>query len=608
MRTEANSSYSNKIKEFLSTPSAKRWGLYLLKAIALLAVLLLLGRFAPAMPPFAIGILWAVLSAVAALNFVYYIVVRKTLDRAKYKEGGLLQRINEGRVMWMIVGFIISAACMAGLMMELPKWGLGEWIIAVAGIPAYLAVFLLVSKRLGKEYEAAFQAAGVVKWTGVIVCILLCLTYGAFCILQPAVTYGSAAEAFQAAQHPFENSSSALMSEAGLLSSLVDGLTAFGTSEAAGAFLPAYIVWRVVLVATSFFSITNLLGVCALELPELKRIFAPLESASNPATQRNARRRYIAAAAILPVCLTAGFLIADAQAAEAKQASEYTAAESFVRSQVNLVVYTFDGKYYDRQSIDDLLKQAHEQSDALIADASEKLTPLINASYDARIANVDKYLDWYYSLPADYERLGSMITGSVEDFVADQFSAKIEEGIDDAQLETELESFLKQAEQIETDTKQKMEQFELPDVPEWLITAKDALDPDFLSSSMEPTQKLMDAGTRLGISGAAGVGAGVLTKALVGKAIQKEFCTKVVSKITSTLTSRGVGAAAGGAVGTLGGPVGTIVGIGVGAAVGVGVDYVLLNIDEMQNREAYKQEIIDTIEEERTAALAMVTA
>lgn len=606
MQTEAKSSASSKIKAFLATPSAKRWGLYLLKAIVLLAALLLLGHFAPSMPPFAVALFWAALSALSALYFAYYVVIKKTLDRTKYREGGLLQRINEGRIARIILGFIVSASCMAGLIMELPKWGVGEWAIAVAGIPIYLVIFLLMRKRLDKEYEEAFRAGSVVKWAGIISCALLCLAFGVFCALQPAVTYGSAAEAFQAAQHPFENSPSALMTEAGLFSSLIDGFTAFGASEIAGAFLPAYIVWRIVLVATSFLGITNLLGVCALEPSEIKRIFTPLESALQPAEHNGILKRYAIAMAILPLCLIATFLTVDFKATEARQTDGYTAAENFVRSQVNLAVYAFDGKYYDRQSVDDLLEQTRNQSNALIADAKEKLTPLINASYDARVANVDKYLDWYYSLPADYERLASMITGTVEDYVADQFSAKIEEGIDDTQLEAELESFLKQAEQIETDAKQKMEEVELPDVPEWLITTKDILDSDFLSKPMEPTQKLMDAGTRLAISGAVGTGAGALTKALVSKAIKKEFCTKAISKIGSALASRGIGAAAGATVGTVAGPLGTIAGLGVGTAVGVGIDYVLLNIDEMQNRKTYKQEIIDTIEEERAEKLALV--
>ena len=143
-------------------------------------------------------------------------------------------------------------------------------------------------------------------------------------------------------------------------------------------------------------------------------------------------------------------------------------------------------------------------------------------------------------------------------------------------------------------------------MPEWLVTTKELLADDFLSQPLEPTEKLMDAGARIGISAAAGVAGGVLAKKLVEKAMTQQFCSKVVAKISTMAASRAAGGVVGGALGTVGGPLGAAAGVAAGTALGVGVDYVLLNIDEMQNRETYKQEIIATIEEERAEMLALV--
>ena len=74
----------------------------------------------------------------------------------------------------------------------------------------------------------------------------------------------------------------------------------------------------------------------------------------------------------------------------------------------------------------------------------------------------------------------------------------------------------------------------------------------------------------------------------------------------SALSSRGVGAAVGGALGTVAGPAGTAAGAVVGTAAGFGVDFGLLKLDEFMNREQYRQEIVDTIEEGRTEMLALV--
>lgn len=86
----------------------------------------------------------------------------------------------------------------------------------------------------------------------------------------------------------------------------------------------------------------------------------------------------------------------------------------------------------------------------------------------------------------------------------------------------------------------------------------------------------------------------------------KEFSKKLISKLSSMGFSRAASAFAGGALGTIGGPAGTVAGIAAGTAINVGVDSALLAIDEMQNRETYKQEIIATIEEERAEKLALV--
>lgn len=560
---------STSLRHLLEQPRIRRWGAYLAKAIVLVGLLCLVGHTAPLMPPAGIALAWAVLSAASALGLVYCAVIKKTHNRAKYREGGMLHKLNEGRILRMIGAFILAAACMAGLILESPKWGVGEWILVAAAIPAYAAVLVVVLRKLGREYEAPYRAASAIKWSSVIVAVLLCVAYAAISLLEPATTFGSAA-------------------------------------EAAGMAFPLYVICRIALMTGAFFSVANLLGVCSLERVELRRVFAPLGTPGEHGTRGRVVGKYVAAAAVLPVCLCAAFLGADLAVDRASETEELTAAESFVRDQAGMAAFVLDGKYYEQQAVAELIDEARQKSETLYADAREKLVPLINASYDARIANVDSYLDWYYSPPADYERLATMITGTAESFVAEQFQNQIEQGIDDSQLEAEFDSFMEQASQLKAGIEQELAGCELAGVPEWLVTAKELLADDFLSQPLEPTEKLMDAGARIGIGATAGAAGGVLAKTLVEKAMTKQFCSQVVTKISSMAASRAAGSVVGSALGTIGGPLGTVAGVAAGTALGVGVDYVLLNIDEMQNRETYKQEIIATIEEERAEKLALV--
>lgn len=366
---------------------------------------------------------------------------------------------------------------------------------------------------------AVLSAASAIKWSSVIVTVLLCAAYAAIGLLEPATTYSSATEAFMAAQQPFESSPSALMPKAGPFASLADGLAAYGMSEAAGMAFPPYVVCRIALVAGAFFSVANLLGACSLERVELRRMFAPLGTPGEHGARGRVVGKYVAADAVLPVCLCAAFLGADLAVDQASETEEFTAEGSFV---------------------------------------------------------------------------------------AEQFQSQIEQGIDDSQLEAEFDSFVEQASQLKAGIEQELADYELSGVPEWLVTTKELLADDFLSQPLEPTEKLMDAGARLGISTGVGAGGGYLVKKLVEKAMGKEFSKKLISKLSSMGFSRAASAFAGGALGTIGGPAGTVAGIAAGTAINVGVDSALLEIDEMQNRETYKQEIIVTIEEERAEKLALV--
>ena len=73
----------------------------------------------------------------------------------------------------------------------------------------------------------------------------------------------------------------------------------------------------------------------------------------------------------------------------------------------------------------------------------------------------------------------------------------------------------------------------------------------------------------------------------------------MVSKLTGVLSRLGL-MTTGGAV------IGNVAGAAVALGVGILMDFAIIKIDELMNREAYRQEIIDTIEESRAEALAVL--
>lgn len=657
------------------------WWHYAIKAAAVVAMLFLFSRVAAWAPGWCIAVVWAACSLLLAAGITYHAVVKKTINQAALHAGGMLGRINGGRTFRLSVAFIVSAAGVAGLFVASVGWDAWQWGLAVAAVPLFLLVYMLVDKVVGKEAALLFRASLGVRASACITGGLLFVASFALFAVQPTPEVTSATEAFLSAENPFASSPSTIMSEAGLAVSYADALSTYGLSRLGELNVFGRYCAQGLLLLSSLFGLAGLLGTCALDLRELKRVFLPLkkigseqETAARASRGAGALRSVllkapIVAAVAAPLILVGAFVASDSALAQMKAADELTPAENLVREAFGTTAYVLDGKYYDQQQVQTLMEETAVKTAALSEDARNDLVPRVNAVFDARVANVDSYLDWYYSLGADYERLGNLITGTIESFVADQLTESLEAGVDDSEFVSTLQSYVDQAAAINAGYEEGLANSELIGIPEWLLTSTEAITADFLSGPIEPTQRLLDAGERFGISatvgGVGGVVAGVATSKAVGgaaekaatsagekaatsaassagekaaagdaaekaagkqaakaaekavtknigskiveKAAGKAFFKAIVSRIGSMIGSRGVGAAVGGAAGTLVGPgVGTAVGIAAGAAIGVGVDYGLLMLDEAQNRESYKAEIIEAIEEERADLLAQI--
>ncbi len=642
------------------------WWHYAIKAAAVVALLFLFSRVAAWAPGWCVAVVWAVCSVLLAAGITYHAVVKKTINQVAFRAGGVLGRINGGRTLRLIMAFVVSAVGVAGLLVASVGWDVWQWGLAVAAVPLFLLVYVLVDKLASKETSFLYRASLDVRASACITCVLLFVASFVLFAAQPTPEVTSATEAFLSAENPFASSPSTIMSEAGLAVSYADALSTYGLSRLGELNAFGRYCAQTLLLVSSIFGLAGLLGTCALDLRELKRVFLPLEkigtgqekmarvSRGAGAPQPPLLKAPIVAAVATPLVLVGAFIASDTVLAQMKATDELTPAENLVREAFGTTAYVLDNKYYDQQQVQALMEETTVKSAALSEDARNDLIPRVNAVFDARVANVDSYLDWYYSLGADYERLGNLITGTIESFVADQLTSSLEAGVDDSEFVSTLQSYVDQAAAINAEYEEGLANSELIGIPEWLLTSTEAITADFLSGPIEPTQRLLDAGERFGISatvgGAGGIAAGVATSKAVGsaaekavagvagdaaekaagkqaaktaekaaaksigskiaeKAAGKAFFKAIVSRIGSMLGSRGVGAAVGGAAGTLVGPgVGTAVGIAAGAAIGVGVDYGLLMLDEAQNRESYKAEIIESIEEERAEVLAQIEA
>ncbi len=582
------------------------WTAYLVKAFVLVAALYVFSKAVPTMPVWCVALVWACLSMLPAIAWAYHRVVSKTFNQKRFTADGAIARVYRGRTLSLVIGFVVSAILTAGILLECPKWQMPMWVLAVLAVPGYLGISMLVGRFFNRETIPLLRDSYTAIVSSVVLCIVLCLAYLVVMQMQPAVEFERAADAFLAEPKPYENSPSTILSESGEALATIDGLKTYALSKTAQGSYGIHILLHMLLYLGTFLGLSSLLSACSIRALELKRAFTPLDRGDGVASQP-VLKHCVALSVLLPVVLVAGFVVADGKAADIAATREYTFAQEFARNQVSFLVYTLDGKHYDPQKVDEILAKGEQEALQIEAEQKERLIKLVNESFDKRIANVDGYLDWLYRPFGDWETLfqelrGKIVeltTGEVNDFISDQFDQQINQGIDDTLIANELEKSGVKAAELREQLKSELDNYELTkEYPDWLVM--EAKGPESfdakLDLTLKPIEQISHAKERLGISAGAGIVGGFIAKKLLAKMGQKTIFKGIAERAASAGITRVIR----GLLPFLpGGKVASII-------IFVGSDLAIQKADEAINRESLKQEIMESIEEQRAETLAVI--
>ena len=263
---------------------------------------------------------------------------------------------------------------------------------------------------------------------------------------------------------------------------------------------------------------------------------------------------------------------------------------------------------------------------ALLDSQRADIARTATAGFDGMRSNVPTFLDWYYSLSAEYLRTANLLIGSGEEYLLGQLKSHLERGSPFGAVDTALAYMvanpvlndaylLARAREIEA-----CEDSLLPsDSTNFVIalTAGDALRGPVLHLDSAMYNARLSAAGLLGAP--AGVVAGVIivkigSKVIAGTVFKMAAGALIKIAGSKALTLGGgilVGAGTGGAGGSVVPGIGMTAGAVVGGIVGgiaamVGVDYGLLKLDEAVSREEFSIEIIGAINESEAEFLALV--
>ena len=219
--------------------------------------------------------------------------------------------------------------------------------------------------------------------------------------------------------------------------------------------------------------------------------------------------------------------------------------------------------------------------------------PQMNRQLDAA---VERYLDWYFSLGAEWGRILSLLTGDVSQFLQNKLSETL--GATPG-LEGWVQTLQKQALTSGAALAEGQQRIE-----ETLARHHLALSPEQCLvraevASLPALELLGDARQRLTASALVGTGGGAFAAAVAGKAMAKASMKAASKVLAKAAAKQGLGkagaAVAGAAVGSVvpgvGTAVGAVAGAVAGVVLGVGIDWVALYAEELLTRDAMRADL-----------------
>lgn len=664
---------------------------YLLKAVLVSVAIAASVQFVDRCGVWLFSLLCLLLAVPIFSQLAYFRAIRRSHWLLVFCEGGRVRRYLSGVVWRLIVSSLIGLALAFVMVFRLRALAWQEWLTCAAAIPVFWIVAHFFARKFVQEADPRFHVFVRVRLSSWLTVPVLLLIYGAL------ITGFSdpSASGFAPWTHQ-GNEDQIISATVGELDALHQGwraLEAFvlGRISDLGEWgRTAAVVIFVVGNAAFFYGCASMLACFCIPQTELSRAFRQATTSAEPPAPTLAHAIISSALATIVVCalylpsaamieaslmqlpperrpmrqvrelvtaVQAGLQPTPVQVEgisvpPLRQAEEITPSVevnprllSPERSprQSKIIVERIGDQFYRVGTI----KEANDARLSLLSShlqALDMLTREINSGFDLMEENIDVFLDWYYSLPAEYTRLAKILTGSFEGYLTENFSAILSQGAPFEEFEKRFSGLLESDSTLRRKYQATLERIfsgnsVTIDNPNRIIVADEIDDPSailsYKSVIASAQTRLMASGFFAGVAGTSSAAVGVKVTgaaskkitALVGKGIAKTIAKKIATKnafkaaakvaakvavkAATSKAASGVGMVVGGAIGSIvpiaGTTAGAIAGgVIVGLAFGVGADALLLELDESMNRSEFRAELIQALNLERQRMLEAI--
>lgn len=280
------------------------------------------------------------------------------------------------------------------------------------------------------------------------------------------------------------------------------------------------------------------------------------------------------------------------------------------------------GVFFEPGTIEDITGRRAAIRPEIDPDLRADLHAAADQAFDRIAENVDPLLDWYYALPAEYARIAHLLAGDFESYLAEQIETRLFDGRPLAPVEAvlrridsaNLEQWKTQAQDLAAQANEK--RVDLAAGQPFDVTGKAdpaaVFGPSGAELAADVSARLR---ARLGVAGGGAGVAAAMTASIMAKLGAKGVSKLAAKAVLKTAASKAAGGAAGAGVGSVvGGVVGSVLpglGTAIGAAVGgalggvafgLGVDALLLELEETLHRDDLKAALLEALNASRAEA------
>jgi hypothetical protein len=579
------------------------FAVYGVGAIAWLATAYGASFFVPKMPLWFFVVATLLTALPIVLAGVYTSTIAQLRTIAILTPGRTLHGVLSGRVfrsvLWTLWGF--ASAVLMILNFSTNTWL--EWVALGLAIPVFWVALRLLIPAIAWQIRHGYLVMGfsiaMARWICAAITVAL---YGLLIWIGGGIeSHGSLAEALAAKRATLPEQTGNSIVQVGLqLITLKDGA---GGHYAALLDHHLAMALSILNSAALYFGWAASLACFAIRPVEYRRVFGPLSD--SPDLPPVSNRRIAAAAAIFT--FVALFIFVPTMTKVEELVKSHQVPELIKQAERKLE--RIDGDYFEPGTIEQL-EAARARAFASISASLDLLEAQVDRGFDRMELSVDAYLDWYYSLPAEYMRIAKLLTGGIERYMAEELEKRLKQkeafAVIDEAINKTLASHGQAIAQLERETREILDANRVSPAHSAGAVVRDVTLADVLAlpAHVEAVALKQRLTGSVIAAGTAGVVAAAVTKKVIGKGMFKAAAQALgklaASKAASTLTGMGIGAVAGTIVPGVGNAVGAVVGGAIGAVVGgVIVDAGLLKLEEAISREKFKQEILSAIRETR---------